>query len=870
MRRPTSGSSSRGSVRRALLAVVVLLASAGIAAQTLAQTVRLQLESGETYADLPFVLVLSAEGFDENPTPEAPELSIEGCRVWFLGTSPNVSTSVRIINGRMSESRRVTFTFRYRIEAPKAGTYNVPPLTVTQGGKSATTRAASFPVRAITSTPDMKLRLVLPDRPVWIGETFEVTIEWLLRRDVGEHEFVVPLFDLDHVQVQPGDGNPQKALAFSAGALSVQLPYTQDKTTVDGSQYSRLRFNSLVTVNRAGLLELEPTKVAAKLEVGRGRDAFGFRVPRYDLFKAEGRSRRLNVRPLPLEGRPESFQNAIGSAYSIGVQASRTVVQVGDPIELRIRIRGDGPLEGLSLPRLGGKRGLPTDLFSVADDTAVGVLDPEGNGKTFDVTVRIKSAAATEIPPLAFSYFDPVSGSYRTIQSDPIALSVAGSAVVGAEEVTAARPTGGWSDAHRGSGAPRGPTTLVGADLSLSAANATLRGAWRTADVAPWVTALYLLAITVLGMRFWQVRTQGSRGRSRELKLALCQVESALDCASPAREAAPRIVAAVRALARLTGREKELAMGALERLETRAFDPAAGERPFPPEQIEPVRELARGWASAAREPVSGSRAAIGVLLGALVIVASAADVRASEEDDGERVRRAREIYQAALEEPDRVLRTRKFGEAERLFAALVPRHGNSPELLTDWGNAALGSQEIGRAVLAYRRALRLSPRHDRAQKNLVWIRARSPEWLPRPRERGVLDSLFFWHHNLAASQRHMIGALAFAAGLILLAPWSARRTRLLRRLAIPLLLVWVATTGSAMLEPDASRDAVVLTDGTTVRSADSLGAPPSLANPLPAGTEVRILEIRQAWTRVALTDGTLGWVGSSNVESVAP
>ena len=147
---------------------------------------------------------------------------------------------------------------------------------------------------------------------------------------------------------------------------------------------------------------------------------------------------------------------------------------------------------------------------------------------------------------------------------------------------------------------------------------------------------------------------------------------------------------------------------------------------------------------------------------------------------------------------------------------------------------------------------------------------RAPEWLPHPQEQGVLDSLFFWHHRLAISQRLVIGALAFAVGVLLLAPWPFRRRRLLRRCAIPFLLIWIAMAGSAWLEPDPSRDAVVMTDGTFLRSADSLGAPPSLSKPLPAGTEVRIVENREGWTRIDLADGTRGWVGSSTVESVVP
>jgi hypothetical protein len=254
----------------------------------------------------------------------------------------------------------------------------------------------------------------------------------------------------------------------------------------------------------------------------------------------------------------------------------------------------------------------------------------------------------------------------------------------------------------------------------------------------------------------------------------------------------------------------------------------------------------------------------------VALAAIATNAQATGEDDVEQMRDARTVYQAALEEPDRVLRTRKFADAERLFAALVSRHENAPDLLTDWGNAALGSQETGRAALAYRRALRLDPNHERARKNLIWLRTRAPEWLPRPQEEGVLDSLFFWHHRLSVSSRLLLGALSFAAAVLLLAPWPVRRPRLLRRLAIPFLLIWIAMAGSTMLEPDPSREAVVVADGTFLRSADSLGAPPSLSNPLPAGTEVRIIENRAVWVRIALADGTRGWVGSSAVESVVP
>ena len=841
----------------------------------MAQSLQLQVESRDIYAELPFTLSLSAQGFAEEPQPDAPELAIERASVTYLGVTPNVSTRIQIINGQRSDSRDVTFIYRWRIEAPAAGSYTVPPLTVTQGALSASSVAASFAAREIATTGDMIVRMDLPDRPIWAGETFDAGVEWLLRRDVGEQQFVVPLFDHEAVQVESPATGRERTLAFPAAAGQVELPILQDEAVEAGVPYTRFRFLARITVTRPGPLELDPVMVAASLEAGTRRDRFGFATPAYELFRAEGERRRLVVRALPLDGRPTSFENAIGSGFSIDVQANRTVVQVGDPVDLSITIRGDGPLEGLSLPDLAGEEGLPPELFSVTDTTTVGIVAADGATKTFDVTVRVQSAEASEIPPLAFSYFDPVSGQYATSRSRPIALSVAGSSLVGAADVTVA-PAAVETTLQTAAGtapdsmtAGGGLASLTGADMSLSAPGSTLRAAWVLDDLLPVLALLYTLPVLIVAGRVWIVRTGARRGRTRELRDALRRVDEALASGAPAREAAPRIVNAMRALARLANRDAALAGSVLERLETRAFDPVGADRPLEPELAEEVRALARQWVDddAVRSAAPAAVAAT-LAIGLFAIVSVLAHAQASRSGLDDSLAQARGIYQSALAEDDRVRRTRLFSEAEQQLRQIAAGFNNAPELLTDWGNAALGAQDLGRAVLAYRRALDVAPTHERARTNLDWLRDRAPVWLPRPVEQGALDSLFFWHYSLSIAERHLIGALAFALGVLLLAPWSPRRARAFRRGAVPLLVVWIAATGSAILTGGDTGAAVVVSDATVLRSADSLGAPPTLGNPLPAGAELDILESRDAWTRVALSDGTRGWVAASAIEAV--
>src|SRR6185436_5574777 len=121
-------------------------------------------------------------GFDEEPQPAPPRLEIPGCRVVPLGVSPSVQQTIQIINGQTTQSRQVTFVFRYRVEAQAPGTYRVPALTVTQGNRRASSAPANVQVGAVSTTPDMRIRLTLPERPVWIGEVFDVTLDWYLRR----------------------------------------------------------------------------------------------------------------------------------------------------------------------------------------------------------------------------------------------------------------------------------------------------------------------------------------------------------------------------------------------------------------------------------------------------------------------------------------------------------------------------------------------------------------------------------------------------------------------------------------------------------------------------------------------------------------
>ena len=97
------------------------------------------------------------------------------------------------------------------------------------------------------------------------------------------------------------------------------------------------------------------------------------------------------------------------------------------------------------------------------------------------------------------------------------------------------------------------------------------------------------------------------------------------------------------------------------------------------------------------------------------------------------------------------------------------------------------------------------------------------------------------------------------------------RQPILRNLAIIPGIAWVLLLGLLLYRSSGRADdaAVVIVPETIARSADSAGAPARLPQSLPSGTEIRVVELRDDWSRVRLFDGRDAWLPRSAVESVA-
>jgi len=231
-----------------------------------------------------------------------------------------------------------------------------------------------------------------------------------------------------------------------------------------------------------------------------------------------------------------------------------------------------------------------------------------------------------------------------------------------------------------------------------------------------------------------------------------------------------------------------------------------------------------------------------------------------------------ESYREALESDTREHRLQGFRRAERRFAAAIQSGGENAELYTNLGNSALQAERLGQAVLAYRRALTLAPGLERARQNLQHARSLLPQWVPAPSEGGVLDTFFLWHRTVSSGDRADLAAALFSLAALCLAASIYLRSPLLRYTALLAAAAWLTLLLSLALDPAraAASEGVVVVREVVARAADSINAPSRFGEPLPGGTEVKILEDRGGWLQIGLHNGRNAWVSSSSVERIRP
>ncbi|MCR9094143.1 MAG: BatD family protein [bacterium] len=526
-----------------------LVASGG----AFAQEAQVQVGRGPHYVGDPINLQVVAFDFEEDPTPEIDAPALEDGTLRFAGVSPSVSSSISIVNGRMSRSKEVRFVYQYELIANRTGRIDLPPFRVRQGATTRSTGPTRLDVKGVPTTGMVGLSVSLPEGPIFVGQKVPVAIELRIdreaERDLIEYSATVPLFDVPNLRFLDAPGSSQSTLEIETAEGRLRLPAALREETVGGRTVLVLRAERTMIALSPEPLRAAPPRIVISRGTRFRRDVFGQRqATSSERLMSEGRPVDLEVIEVPRIGRPPTWAGAVGSGYTLEVSADRSVVQLGEPIVLSFVLRGDGDLSSAGLPPFDAPGFFDPARFRLPEEPPAGLVDEDG--KRFEVSLRVLDANVREVPALEYAWFDAKTRRFETTTTRPIALSVGAAQVIGADDVdrgAGALVTSSASGEADGdpAGTPSSPErrdsfAASGANLAIELQPArVLDGGRRVAGAGVEVPAIYALSVALLGFAVLDARRRrrdpAERARAGAIVAARREIEGATEAGALGR-----------------------------------------------------------------------------------------------------------------------------------------------------------------------------------------------------------------------------------------------------------------------------------------------------------------------------------------------
>jgi len=224
---------------------------------------------------------------------------------------------------------------------------------------------------------------------------------------------------------------------------------------------------------------------------------------------------------------------------------------------------------------------------------------------------------------------------------------------------------------------------------------------------------------------------------------------------------------------------------------------------------------------------------------------------------------ANRAFEQALASPDAQTAQGYYQQAMAGYEQLIAAGVHNAKLYYNLGNAYFRLNDLGQAILSYRRGLRLEPGNRQLQANLSYARSQRVDQLNVSHQSTLWHQLFFWHHALNIQTQWSVTLVSY------LLAWSCagahlfwRRAALRWGLAGAALccLVFTGSTLFTQYQHTTRRAGVIVAEEVVVRKGNGESYAPQFPQPLHAGTEFEVLEERGVWLAIQLANGTSGWI----------
>ena len=350
----------------------------------------------------------------------------------LMGPSRQQSSSTQIINGKVSSSKSITYT--YILMAGEPGTYTIPAASVEVDHKKIFSNTLTVKVlpadKEVESASKGSNRSSsrgqaaggrITDKDLFITTTASKT-------KVHEQEAILLTYKAyTNVNLQQLIGKMSDQQGFYV--QEVELP--QQSWSLEhykGRNYNTAVYRQYVLFpQKTGKIEIPAVTfdavVAQRVEVSDDPFEAFFNGGGYTQVQKKVVAPKVVIDVQSLPVRPENYSGAVGE-FKISANISGTELKANDAVTIKLTISGTGNMKLISSPEVK----FPQD-FEVYDPKVTDNYSLSSRGLTGTKTIEYlaipRHAGLFTIPSIEFIYFDIASKSYKTLKTDSYKLNVA-------------------------------------------------------------------------------------------------------------------------------------------------------------------------------------------------------------------------------------------------------------------------------------------------------------------------------------------------------------------------------------------------------------------------------------------------------------
>lgn len=352
----------------------------------------------------------------------------------IAGPYTSQQSSFQVVNGHTSSSSSVTYT--YTLYAEKNGTFTIPAARAVVNGKSCSSRPVHITVSGNASRGNGAPRMHEDDggedgmraagSRISGSDLFvKVTAN---KKRVHEQEPILLTYKV-YTLVNLTQLNGK--MPDLAGFHTQEIPLPQQKSfhieNVNGRNYRCVTWSQYVMYPQmTGQMKIPGiTFKGVVVQQNRNVDPFeaffnggsGYVEVNRDIV-APG----LTIQVDPLPAKPAGFSGGVGR-FGITAQLLSKTAKAGEPLTLRVVVSGVGNLKLIKQPVVEFPKDFDKYDPKVTDKTRLTTNGIEGN-MVYDYLVVPRNQGTYTIPAVKLTYYDTSTSSYKTVQTQPISVTV--------------------------------------------------------------------------------------------------------------------------------------------------------------------------------------------------------------------------------------------------------------------------------------------------------------------------------------------------------------------------------------------------------------------------------------------------------------